>query len=496
MSDLTPTGVITAIIAGTLIFMFFDFTTKYLRLKHIPGPRPFPFIGNLYMKDCVSKFQKYVIQLRSKYGGVFVFWAAHTPFLVVTEAKIMRQVLTEHTTFNKGWVYSKKFAVGFGEGLVTMQSGDHHKANRSLIQRYFLKGHLESKLPLITHETLESFRELLTPGANLKMFDILYLFELVTVHVFFGMECGISGHKWRIHPQRKNLIDMVSYGSHVIGNLIFLNLPTSKWINPQVRNLKSNLKIAHSVYDEVIAARKRRMEELGDKDEEDVLSIMIQKKLPKEKFYEHLTTLICAGFETTAHFGAYTSYLLARYPEIQKKCKDEIREVLKGESDITPEKLGQLKYLTCVLKESLRMYSIIPSIMRRTTKDVEVTKDDGSKLRIPAQTNVMLPFAAISRVDKYWEDPNEFKPERFLNIAGESSAKHGYFPFAYGVRNCIGSTFAIIEAKVAFALLLQRVTLSLNPDFKPKPTSGISLVSLNGMKLTVSYEEGYGPENI
>lgn len=104
----------------------------------------------------------------------------------------------------------------------------------------------------------------------------------------------------------RNLIDMVSYGSHVIGNLIFLNLPTSKWINPQVRNLKSNLKIAHSVYDEVIAARKRRMEELGDKDEEDVLSIMIQKNLPKEKFYEHLTTLICAGFETTAHFGAYT----------------------------------------------------------------------------------------------------------------------------------------------------------------------------------------------
>lgn len=89
-----------------------------------------------------------------------------------------------------------------------------------------------------------------------------------------------------------------------------------------------------------------------------------------------------------------------------------------------------------------------------------------------------------------------FFPERFLNIAGESSAKHGYFPFAYGVRNCIGSTFAIIEAKVAFALLLQRVTLSLNPDFKPKPTSGISLVSLNGMKLTVSYEEGFGPENI
>ena len=59
------------------------------------------------------------------------------------------------------------------------------------------------------------------------------------------------------------------------------------------------------------------------------------------------------------------------------------------------------------------------------------------------------------------------------------------------MRNCIGSTFALTEAKVTFALLLQRVTLSLNPNFKPQPTSGISLVSLNGMKVTVTFDEGY-----
>jgi len=496
MSDLTVTGVLVAIFFGTLGFLFLDFTRKYWRLKHIPGPTPLPFLGNLYMKDCVSKFQRYVIQLRAKHGGVFVFWASHTPFLVVTEAKIMRKVLIEHTAFQKGWVYSEKFAVGFGDGLVTMQSGDHHKADRSLIQRYFLKGHLESKLPQIVHESLSSFQELFKPNSDMKMFDILYLFELVTVHVFFGLECGVSGAKWRAHPKRKRLIEMVAYGSHVIGNLIFLNLPTSSWLNPQVKALKATLPIAYGVFDEVIAARKERMEKLGDEDEDDVLSIMIKENLPKQKFYEHLTTLVCAGFETTAHFGAYTSYLLAKYPEVQKKCKEEIREVLKGESTITPHQLGELKYLTCVLKESLRMYSIIPSIMRRTTKDVDVTREDGSTLRIPAETNVMLPFSAINRVEKYWEDPNNFKPERFETILGESAAKFGYFPFAYGVRNCIGSTFALIEAKVTLALLLQRVTLSLNPNFKPRPTSGISLVSLNGMKLTVEYEDGYSAENI
>ena len=65
---------------------------------------------------------------------------------MVTDAKVMRQVLTDHRTFNKGWVYSEKFAVGFGEGLVTIQSGDHHKADRVLIQRFFIKGFLEVRL--------------------------------------------------------------------------------------------------------------------------------------------------------------------------------------------------------------------------------------------------------------------------------------------------------------------------------------------------------------
>ena len=55
----------------------------------------------------------------------------------------MRQALVEHNTFQKGWVYSEKFAVAFGDGLVTTQSGDHHKADRALIQRYFVKNNLE-----------------------------------------------------------------------------------------------------------------------------------------------------------------------------------------------------------------------------------------------------------------------------------------------------------------------------------------------------------------
>lgn len=240
------------------------------------------------------------------------------------------------------------------------------------------------------------------------------------------------------------------------------------------------------------------MRKKGLPEPEDTLSVLLKTGIFREKLYEHLITLISAGFETTAHFGAYTSYLLAKHPDAQQKVKEELRDVLGGKTTttFTPEQLNQLQYLTCVMKESLRLYTIIPSVMRYTTTGVFVSKEDGAKMWIPKNTNVMLPFSAINRVGKYWDNPNEFIPERFMGIKGESSTKQGYFPFAYGVRSCIGSSFALLEGKITFALLMQRVTFELNPKFRPQPTSGISLVSKNGMKLKVSFDEGYHSGNI
>ena len=83
-------------------------------------------------------------------------------------------------------------------------------------------------------------------------------------------------------------------------------------------------------------------------------------------------------------------------------------------SNYTAEQLNQLEYLTCVMKESLRLYTIIPSVMRYTTQSVMVTQENGTKLMIPKNTNFMLPFSTINRVGKYWDQPNEFRPGRYL----------------------------------------------------------------------------------
>jgi len=92
----------------------------------------------------------------------------------------------------------------------------------------------------------------------------------------------------------------------------------------------------------------------------------------------------------------------------------------------------------------------------------------------------------MNRDADVWEDPNEFRPERFEGLGiSDNSAKHGYLPFGYGSRTCIGNTLALIEGNVMFALLMQKVTFKKVENFKPKITAGISLVSSNGIRVKV-----------
>lgn len=188
-------------------------------------------------------------------------------------------------------------------------------------------------------------------------------------------------------------------------------------MNPQIYYIDKKRPIAYELYEDLAEHRLKLREERlakGEEDEGDCLTTLLDSNLPKQKFYDALSTLICAGFETTAHFGAYTCYLLAKNPDIQKKIQAELKEVMGDSDEINEELMSKLPYLTAVLKESLRLFTIIPSIMRLTTKDVTVTDENGKKTMIPEGTNVMLPFWAINRVDKYWSNPNKFDPGKYL----------------------------------------------------------------------------------
>lgn len=259
---------------------------------------------------------------------------------------------------------------------------------------------------------------------------------------------------------------------------------------PRIKSLKNDVSKMHQHVEKIISNReslRRTASTSGWVENDDVLKGMLDIGMPRQEMYEHFTTLLSAGHDTTAFFGCYMAYMLACHPDVQKKVKEEVASVLKGRTDVTPEDAKNMPYTANVMKETLRLYTVIPFVNRTTVKDVELRDN---KLKLPAGTTCLVPLCLMNRDGDVWSDPNEFRPERFEGTGiSDNSAKHGFLPFGYGSRTCIGNTLALVEGVIMLSLLMQKVTFKPEEGFKPKITAGISLVSGNGIRVMVEVDK-------
>ena len=438
---------------------------------------------------------KYLGSNAAKYGKTFLFWPGNKAMLVCMDQDIVRQVLTDTKTFVKGDDYTMKFSVVFGEGLVTA-NGERHKHDRSCLGKYFLRSSIEKQLEMICTQTKKAMDEVLeAKGVGTgKEIDVQDYFHLITLRIFgalsvshdYGAPENQKFAKWMNHA--------VSWGSHVIGEHIILGLPM--WnIIPNVRKLRFDIMAKLNVHfdeliDSRIAARKA-----GEETPDDALEAMLNDQQERNHMRYQLCTMLAAGHDTTAFFGCYMSFLIAKDQRVQDKIKEEVSRVLGSRDQITNDDIDNLKYCRMVMQETLRLYTIIPFVNRTTTKDAQIRD---SKMVIPKDTVVLVPLTLMNRDKETWENPNEFRPERFSpeekNIGGHTSAKNGYLPFGYGSRTCIGNHLALIEGTCMIALLMQKYRFFPVEGFKPALIPGISLVSKNGVKVKVERDVIGGPD--
>lgn len=237
-------------------------------------------------------------------------------------------------------------------------------------------------------------------------------------------------------------------------------------------------------YNEIIDSRiaKRKA---GEDTPDDALEAMLNDQQDRIHMRYQLNTLLGAGHDTIGFFGCYMAYCLAHNQHVQDKLKREISRVLGSRDVITAKDIDELKYTRMVMQETLRLYTVIPFINRTATTDVIL---NGSKKMIPKNTVVLVPLYLMNRDKETWENPGDFKPERFEKIDGHTSAKHGYLPFCYGGRTCIGNNLALIEGTAMIALQMQKYRYFPVEGFKPDIIGGISLVSRNGVKVKIEHD--------
>lgn len=169
-------------------------------------------------------------------------------------------------------------------------------------------------------------------------------------------------------------------------------------------------------------------------------------------------SFLTAGFHATAMSLTYLLYELARNPDVMKKIRDEIKEKIHSDKDMTYDELKNMTYLDNVIKEGMRLYPVAPFTTRLCTKDY--TLPNG--LKIATGSSILLPISSLQKDPAYFPDPLSFNPDRF-----ETSPLPGtYFPFGEGPRMCIGMRFAQLEMKYAIAKLLKSYDFKLSERTK------------------------------
>lgn len=176
--------------------------------------------------------------------------------------------------------------------------------------------------------------------------------------------------------------------------------------------------------------------------------------------------IFIAGTDTSAATIIWTMSELIRNPQVMQKAQDEVRKMAQGQVKIEEADLARLTYLKLVIKESFRLHPAAPLMVPKETIENCIVAD---RYEIPARTRVFFNATAIHMDPKYWEDPETFWPERFLDREIDFRGQNfELLPFGAGRRGCPGINFAIPLVELALANLLFRFDWKLPEGMSPK----------------------------
>lgn len=210
----------------------------------------------------------------------------------------------------------------------------------------------------------------------------------------------------------------------------------------------------------------------------DVLMGMPFSGTPDEQYRRlrtELSSLIFAGFETTAQSAAWTVALLHRNPAVLARACTEV-DVL-GAVPIRYEHLERLPYLRACFDEALRVQAS-PGLIRTAAEEDEI-----AGYRIPKDSHVVLSPYALHHDPRFWVRPQNYEPERFLS---GTINRNAYIPFNTGPRKCMGWRMAYIDGLMTLAAVLQRYSVELRPGWVPKPKLRISAGLVGGLPVRLT----------
>ncbi|XP_061386361.1 probable cytochrome P450 28a5, partial [Musca vetustissima] len=207
-----------------------------------------------------------------------------------------------------------------------------------------------------------------------------------------------------------------------------------------------------------------------------LLQLQAKKNLTHMELCAHAMTFILDGFETVSSILAHTLLLLARHPQAQQKLRQEFQENLSaGNRDFNA--IHELPYLNACILEAIRLFPVDLYSRKLCTEPIVLTNKNGKAFKVPRGMLVIIPKYPIMMDDEYYEDPMEYRPERFSEENGGVKKylnKGVYWSYGDGPRICLGVTFGFVQIKAALVEILTKFSVKPNPktrtDYALDPT--------------------------
>jgi cytochrome P450 len=442
----------------------------------MPGPRPDPIFG---WRGALVAFGAdpigYMARVRREYGELVALSRGAPVMLFAFGAEHNRRLLPDaalfETSLRTGMRVGDDSAMArIGNGLLAM-NGDKHRQQRRMM------------LPSFHRQQVSGYRD--------AMVDQI---ERALVGWEAGERRDMAAEMQRLTlgVALKTLFSLdATPEAHSLGELFRESLEIS--FSPL--DMAIQVEIPGTAYyrlarlAERIEAHVRALIEqrraIGD-GHSDVLSTLIAARdedgqaLSDDELIGQTYTLFAAGHETSSNALAWALFLLDQHPTVLADLHDELAGLLRGDAPAL-EQLGRLPLLDRVVKETLRLMPPASVLVRRSTAPFGL-----GCYELPADTTIFLSPFITHRSPELYDEPRAFRPERWERI---DPSPYAYLPFGAGPRMCIGTTFALMEIKLALAIIVQRYRLALAPGQRVDAEMRLTLRPRGGLPMAIHAQD-------
>nr|XP_027192930.1 cytochrome P450 72A68-like [Cicer arietinum] len=432
--------------------------------------------------DLVSHVFPYDHQTVTKYGNNPFIWFGPKPRVILTDSELVKEVFMKSNSFQK--LPQNPLLRMLINGLVSYDSEKWSK-HRKIINPAFHLEKLKLMLPTFLQccdDLVSNWEGELSSSNGTCEVDVWPSVQKLSSDVIARTAFGSTYEEGiKIFELLKEQMDLTAEMFITIYIPGWRFLPTAK--NRRVKEIYRDLK---ALLTKVINNREKALK-AGESPKNDLLGILLEsnrkeiedKGMNLEDVIKECKGFYLAGQETTSVSLIWALILLSKNLDWQERAREEVLQVF-GNRKPDFEGLNQLKIVTMIMYEVLRLYTPIFALPREVYQDVKI-----GNLTIPAGAQIILPIIMIHYDQKLWgDDVKEFNPGRFSEgILKATNGKAAYFPFGMGPRICIGQNYSLIEAKLALAMILQRFSFELSPAYTHSPAPKITLYPQHGAHL-------------